>query len=77
VRFGATFARWEYTVCIIAAGLVPIFLVGRYGAPANSAVAAMIILAGVPALRAVWGGAEAASLNRLLAFTALLLLAYA
>lgn len=76
VRFGATFARWEYTVCIIAAGLVPILLVGRYGAPPNSAVAAMIILAGVPAIRSVWGRAEAATLNRLLAFTALLLLAY-
>lgn len=77
VRFGANFARWEYTVCIVAAGLVPIYLVGRYGAPANSAVAAMIILAAVPALRAVWGRSEAASLNRVLAFTALLLLAYA
>lgn len=77
VRFGATFARWEYTTSVVAAGLVPIVLVGRYGAPVNSAVAAMVILAAVPAIRAIWGKASAETLNRLLAFTALLLLAYA
>lgn len=77
VRFGRTFARWEYTACILGASCVPLVLVRYYGAPPNVMAAAMIVLAAISALKAVWTATEAAVLNSLLAYTALLLLLYA
>ena len=77
VRFGRTFARWEYTACILGATCVPLVLVRYYGAPPNVMAAAMIVLAAISALKAVWTATEAAVLNSLLAYTALLLLLYA
>lgn len=77
VRFGPTFARWEYTLCIIGAALVPLLLVRFYGAPINSAVAGLVALAAISGLRTIWTTESPTLLNSLLAYTALLLIVYA
>lgn len=77
VRFGPTFAQWEYTLCLVGAALVPILLVRWYGAPPNVAVAALVLLAGISALRTIWTTREPLLLNNLLAYTALLLIVFA
>ena len=77
VRFGRTFARIEYTLCIVVAGLIPLALIGYCGAPVNSAVSGMVALAAVSALKTVWRSKDPSELNRLLAYTALLLLLFA
>lgn len=77
VRFGRTFARWEYTLCILGAAAIPPLLVRYHGAPVNVMAAGMVVLAAVSALKTVWTATEAVVLNSLLAYTALLLLLYA
>ncbi len=77
VRFGPGFARAEYTVCLVGAALVPIAMARFMGAPPAAAASALVLVAGAPALRTVWGRAGGAALNRLLAHTALLMLAHA
>ncbi len=77
VRFGRTFSRVEYTLCILIAGLLPFTLVGQFGAPPNIVVAGFVVMASATALRTIWTTVNPASLNRLLAYTALLLLLYA
>ncbi|HMP74978.1 MAG TPA: 1,4-dihydroxy-2-naphthoate polyprenyltransferase [Kiritimatiellia bacterium] len=77
VRFGATFVRWEYTLCIAGSAVVTFILARFMNAPPNAAASALVVFAAVPALKTIWSGAEGAVLNNLLAYTALLLLAYA
>lgn len=77
VRFGPDFARWEYTACLVGAALIPLLLVRWYGAPPNAAVSALVLLAGISALRTVWTTREPVLLNNLLAYTALLLIVFA
>lgn len=77
VRFGAGFAKWEYTLCIVGAAVVPLVLVAYMGAPPNATAATVIVFAAIPAIRTVWGESNAALLNHVLAYTALLMLAFA
>ena len=77
VRFGRTFARVEYTFCILAAGLIPFILVGHFHAPPNVAAAGLVVLAAISALRTIWTSENSEVLNSLLAYTALLLLLFA
>lgn len=77
VRFGATFARAEYTVCIAGAALVACGLVRFLGAPPASGLAALVLVPAIPALRAVWGRASGRALNPWLGYTALLSLFHA
>lgn len=76
VRFGATFARAEYTACLVGSAVVTFVLVRCMGAPPNAAASALVLFAGVPALKTIWGEASGPVMNNLLAYTALLLLAY-
>jgi 1,4-dihydroxy-2-naphthoate octaprenyltransferase len=77
VRWGVTFARWEYTLCVVTAALLPWVLVRWYGAPPNTLAASLTGLAGVSAIKTIWTSREGPVLNHLLAYTALLLLLYA
>lgn len=77
VRFGATFARWEYAFCIIGAALVPFFLIRYMQAPPNAGVSALVFLGALPAFKILKKTSEGPKLNNLLAYTALLLLVYA
>lgn len=77
VRFGRTFARAEYTGCVLVAAALPLVLHRAYGAPVNAAVASLVAVAAVPAIKLVWTATDGPVLNRLLAYTALLLLVYA
>lgn len=77
VRFGANFARWEYTLCIFGAIAVTFVVIRFMGGPINAAVSAMVGFAAIPAIRTVWSNASGEALNRVLAYTALLMLAHA
>lgn len=77
VRFGATFARWEYTLCIAGSAVVTFVLARYFNAPPNSAASALVVFAAVPAMKTIWGEASGPVMNNLLAYTALLMLAYA
>lgn len=75
VRFGAGFARAEIVLSIVAAALVPIVLAplaGRWFAMAAS----LTCLTMIPAVRAVLGGGEGHTLNRVLASTGRLIILY-
>lgn len=77
VRFGPAFARWEYCACIVGAAVVPLALVAFFRAPPNASVAGMIGFAALPAMRSIWTAEGAAAFGHLLAYTAMLMLAYA
>lgn len=76
VRFGATFARLEYVVCLVLAASIP---VGVYfwtrERPFSMAAAAVLVLA-IPTLRDVFATREGAIMNKALAKTGQLLLIY-
>jgi len=67
VRFGVGFARWEFTLALLGACLVPVVL-GHW-------LPALVGLAAVPALRTVWT-TEGAALNTTLGATGKLMLAH-
>ena len=75
VRFGITFARWEYVLCLILASMVPIGLWLSHEFSAVILVASVTLIPGAWLARQLWqrSGAE---LNPLLGQTAALLLAY-
>ena len=75
VRFGPTFARLEYTACLLVAALIPVLLWKLRWAPSNVALAGASVLGGWRPLFRVWFE-EGAALNPGLAQTALLLLFY-
>ncbi len=75
VRFGPTFARLEYTLCLVVAALIPVLLWKMCWAPVNVALAGLSVLGGWRPLFRVWFE-EGAALNPGLAQTALLLLCY-
>ncbi len=77
VRFGITFARWEYVLCLVLASMVPVglWLSHEFSFSAGILVASVTLIPGVWLARQLWqrSGAE---LNPLLGRTAALLLAY-
>ena len=77
VRFGPTFARVQYTACLIGASLIPLLLMRYYGAPPNILTAGLVFVAGLSALRTIWSTEDGFRLNALLAQTARLLLLFA
>lgn len=56
VRFGRTFARVEYTVCVVGGALVPIGIWAVTGRGAWSCLSAAVLLLAVPTLRRLWAG---------------------
>lgn len=75
VRFGRAFARWEYTLCLVLACLIPSLLFVRGSAPAWSVITAAVLIPALPALRSVFVD-QGRVLNKTLARTGQLLLLY-
>jgi 1,4-dihydroxy-2-naphthoate octaprenyltransferase len=56
VRFGQTFGRFQYTICIVGSALVPIVFVVFHAGPLNwgPAVASLVIIPGLAVVLKVW-----------------------
>jgi 1,4-dihydroxy-2-naphthoate octaprenyltransferase len=76
VRFGRAFVRWEYTLALFIAALLPALLVWTGRLPAPTLLASLTWLAALPTVRGVWRHTEGAQLNPLLGATGRLLLLF-
>lgn len=76
VRFGVTFARWEYLLCILLALLIPLMLVIWSPDHAGALLALLSLLPAIPAIRSVFKDDIGPSLNSTLAQTGKILLIY-
>ncbi|MCA9408312.1 MAG: 1,4-dihydroxy-2-naphthoate polyprenyltransferase [Candidatus Omnitrophica bacterium] len=76
VRFGKTFARYEYAYAIVIAALFPIILYHYMEDHLPILFSSFIILLAVPAIKTVFTMDNGPSLNHALAFTGKLLLIY-
>ncbi|MCB9640824.1 MAG: 1,4-dihydroxy-2-naphthoate polyprenyltransferase [Myxococcales bacterium] len=76
VRFGVTFARIEYLLCLLIPALLPVALAFYTRAHFYSIAAALILVIGFPALRLVWTSRDGHKLNEALGTTGKLLLIY-
>ena len=77
VRFGPTFARIEYTLCLVGTSIIPLILFRYFRVPPNVIPAGLVIVGAVSALRTIWTTESGLVLNALLAQTALLMLLFA
>jgi len=75
VRFGATFVRWEYTLCILTAALIPFILWLKFGFSPKVTLAALSVGLSANVIRQVWTN-DGEKLNPCLGMTAGLLLYY-
>jgi 1,4-dihydroxy-2-naphthoate octaprenyltransferase len=76
VRFGATFARWEYIVCVILAAMLPLGLYLATGLRIWTLVCLLLIPLAVPAFKVVIYESGGAALNPMLETTAKLSILY-
>lgn len=76
VRFGVTFARWEYLLSFLLACLLPILLAVMKGGGYYSIITVGVLLAALPAIRTVFRESGSPVLNGVLADTGKLLLLY-
>lgn len=76
VRFGVTFARIEYLLCLSIPALLPFVFVFLTKAHHYALFASLVFLFGLPALRTVWTSRDGHQLNQVLATTGQLLLLY-
>ena len=75
VRFGKTFSRLEYTICILSAGVIPFLLWSVFGFSPMVCIASLVLIPSLVLLRKVWV-VEGVALNPYLGKTAALLLVY-
>lgn len=75
VRFGRTFARFEYLICIIVACLIPSVLFATSDGKPRALFATLVILLAIPTIKTVFTE-EGKPLNDALASTGRLLLIY-
>jgi len=75
-RFGRTFARIEYLICLLIAALTPVLLVLREPNRKPALIALLFLLPAIPTLRTVFTKTDGPALNDALAATGKLLLAY-
>ncbi len=75
VRFGVRWVRWEYTLGLLVASLIPVVLWMGFDFAPRVAIASSILLPGCLLVRKVWT-LEGAALNPCLGMTAGLLLLY-
>lgn len=77
VRLGATFSRYQYTLCIMSAILIPLIFVALAAPPLNwfPAIASAVVVPGLLVIRKVWHR-DGAALGPCLGMTAGLLLLY-
>ena len=54
VRFGARFARIEYTLCLVLAGIIPPALAGLQHGPWAASAALLFVIPAVSPLRSMW-----------------------
>jgi 1,4-dihydroxy-2-naphthoate octaprenyltransferase len=76
-RFGARFAKIEYTLCLLGAAGVPVLLWALWDAPAGAMAAGVVCLLGIPPLRQVWASSAGTPLLPALAASGRLLVLYA
>jgi 1,4-dihydroxy-2-naphthoate octaprenyltransferase len=76
VRWGATFARWEYTLCMLAAGVVPVILWLRFRFPPAFLAVSLALLPGLIIARQLWTR-DGMALNSLMGTTAGVLVLFA
>ncbi|MDH3889933.1 MAG: 1,4-dihydroxy-2-naphthoate polyprenyltransferase [candidate division Zixibacteria bacterium] len=76
VRLGRTFARWEYTLSVLFACLLPPVLVVWFDGRWFSMLACLTLAGCVPAIKTVWTTVDGHRLNNILAATGRLLLLY-
>ncbi len=76
VRFGKTFAKWEYSVCIVLASSIPALLYLHSGQHVSSLITLFVLVAAGPSFRTVFAEAIGPLLNPVLTNTARLLLLY-
>ena len=76
VRFGVTFARLEYLLCILGAGWTSLFLIFAFDAPSPLLATLAIIPLAIPTTKKVWSSTEGAVLNQALGDTGKLLPVY-
>jgi 1,4-dihydroxy-2-naphthoate octaprenyltransferase len=76
VRFGPSFARMEYLLCLIIASLLPVLFYVTTQKHRYTMATALVPIAAIPAFRSVFGKAEGQALNNVLAATGKLLLLY-
>lgn len=77
VRFGKTFARWEYLICVGLAGLVlPVYLCLRTAGHWPALAACTVVLIALPLVRNVFTSEDGAILNETLAGTGKVLLLF-
>lgn len=77
VRFGRTFAQYEYLFCTIMAIMIPSIMVYSLGIKANVLITLAALLPAIPTLIIVMRGGEGEALNRVLASTGKVLLFFA
>ncbi len=75
VRFGRRFGRWEYSVCMLGACIVPLILYRLAALPTLTLLPSVCALLSLPVMWTVWRS-EGAILNRALAQTAAILLVF-
>ncbi len=75
-RFGRTFARTEYVICVLAACIIPAVLAVMTGSHSTVLCASATLLAALPTLKIVLTKTDGPTLNAALAATGKLLLLY-
>lgn len=76
VSFGATFSRFEYSVMVVLAILIPLFLYLYHKQRPFMLLVSFMLIAVIPAIRAIFTVSEGQALNILLADTGKILLLY-
>jgi len=77
VRFGKTFARWEYLLCIVVAGaILPVYLCIQAGGHWFALASCAALLPAVPLVRNVFTSNDGVVLNNTLAGTGKVLLLF-
>jgi 1,4-dihydroxy-2-naphthoate octaprenyltransferase len=77
VRFGRTFARIEYLICILLAGFaIPLYFYSAAGSRLFLLVPLIVVTAATPAIKTVFMTTDGPTLNRVLAKTGKLLLVF-
>ena len=69
VTFGATFVKWEYTLFILGASIIPIVLVYRTHKHHLSLLSCMVLLLAVPSIKKVFRDSIGTVLNQVLVNT--------
>lgn len=77
VRFGETFARWEFVVCVTLAAAIPVLLFVWTGRHPWTLVCVVILAAAIPAVRILFSDTSGRGLIPLLGLTARLSILYA